>query len=713
MQKVVQKTVDIGNKQLHLETGRIAKQADGSVVARLGDTMVLATVCASKEPLEGKDFLPLSVEYREKYYAAGKIPGGFFKREARPAEKEILSARIIDRPLRPLFPEGFNHEVQIICTVISSDSENDSDVLGVNAAAGALLISGIPFTSAVGCVRVAKIDDQLVINPTFSQVESSTLDIIVAGTKDNIVMVEGGGWECSEEEMHEAIMTGHESIKKITQALEAMQAEAGKEKMDFSPPEIDAALVERVKKRVGEPINRIGEPIGRINTIKEKESRYSELDKLVKEVCEELAEEYPEQELIIQKIIHEVEQADMRKRLLEEGFRIDGRKYEEIRPITCEAGILPRTHGSALFTRGETQALVAVTLGTKLDEQKIDGLQGESYKTYMLHYNFPPYSVGEVKRIGSTSRREVGHGHLAERSLAPVLPVEQEFPYTIRIVSEILESNGSSSMASVCGGSLSLMDAGVPIKSPVAGIAMGLIKEDDKVAILSDILGTEDHLGDMDFKVTGTRQGISGLQMDIKIGGITPEILKQALAQAHKGRMHILDIMDKTIAEPKKDISRYAPRLLFMKIPVNRIGDIIGPGGKNIRALQDETGATINIEDDGSLTIASSDPDGAQKAKERIALMTEEPELNKIYKATIKNIQPFGAFAEFLPGREGLIHISELEDRRVNRVEDVVSMGETIHVKLIGFEREGKVRLSKAAADRELKERPGSKQDAN
>lgn len=695
MLKIIQKIIEIDNKKLILETGKMAKQAQGAILARLGDTMVLATVCASKEPLEGKDFLPLSVEYREKFYAAGKIPGGFFKRESRPAEKEILSARIVDRPFRPLFPQGYHHEVQIICTVICSDSENDADILAVNAAGAALLISEIPLTQPLGCVRVASVKGQLVINPTFAEVETSDLDIIVAATRENIVMVEGGGCECSEEEMHRAILAGHEAIKKIVTAMEELQAEAGKPKLPFTPPVIDPVLIERVGKRAS------GE-LSRINGIKQKETRYRSLDELHAAVCAELAAEFPEQEGTIKKVLHDLEQQDMRKRILDQGLRIDGRRCDEIRPITCEAGLLPRCHGSALFTRGETQALVVTTLGTKLDEQKIDGLQGESYKTYMLHYNFPPFSVGEVKPMRSTSRREVGHGHLAERSLAPVLPVEQEFPYTIRIVSDILESNGSSSMASVCGGSLSLMDAGVPIKSPVAGMAMGLIKEEDRVVILSDILGTEDHLGDMDFKVTGTRQGINGLQMDIKIGGITPEILRDALAQARQGRLYILDIMDKTLSAPRKDISQYAPRLLFVKVPVNRIGDIIGPGGKNIRALQEETGTTINIEDDGSLTIASSDPVGANKAKARIEAMIEEPELNKIYKATIKNIQPFGAFAEFLPGREGLIHISEMAGKRINRVEDVVSIGDVIHVKLIGFEREGKVRLSKIAAEREM-----------
>ncbi|MFH1761635.1 MAG: polyribonucleotide nucleotidyltransferase [bacterium] len=700
MQNKIVEEADLGHQKVILETGRIAKQANGAVVARIGDTMVLATVCAEKKPREDIDFLPLSVEYREKAYAAGKIPGGFFKRESRPSEKEILSARIIDRPIRPLFPEGYNHEVQIICTIISSDSENDADIVALNAASAALIISDIPFNQAVAGIRIALVNDEYIVNPTFAQMEMSKADIIVAGTKENIIMVEGGACECSEEEMHKAIMAGHQAIKNIIPAIEALGEKAGKPKIEFTPAVKDKNLEDKVAARIKDQIEVI-------NSIKEKKKRYDEMDKLVTAVCEEFADEFPDKENEIKKTIHDLEAADMRKMILEKGIRIDGRTSGEIRPITCEAGLLPRTHGSSLFTRGETQALVAVTLGTRLDEQKVDGLQGESYKNYMLHYNFPPFCVGEVKRLGSTSRREVGHGHLAERSLAPILPVVEEFPYTIRIVSDITESNGSSSMATVCGGSLSLMDAGVPIKTGVAGIAMGLIKEQDKVVILSDILGTEDHLGDMDFKVTGTRQGITGLQMDIKIGGITSEILQKALEQARAGRLHIIEIMDKTISKPRENLSEYAPRLLFVKVPVDKIGAIIGPGGKNIRSLQEETGTNISIEDDGSITISSVGTGDAKAAQNKILSMIEEPELNKNYKATIKNIQSFGAFAEFLPGKEGLIHISELTGKRVNRVEDVLSLGDIVDVKLIGLERDGKCRLSMAAAQREL-EKTGS-----
>ncbi len=701
MQKFVQKIIDLGNQQLIIETGKMAKLANGAALVRLGDTMVLATACASKEPLDGRDFFPLSVEYREKQYAAGRIPGGFFKRETRPAEKEILTARLIDRPLRPLFPDGYHNEVQIFATVISADSENDADVLSINAASAALLVSDIPFNTPLAAVRIAKIEAQYLVNPTFAQVEASTIDIVVAGTRENIIMVEGGAFECTEEEMHQALTTGHEAIKKIAAVMEELQREVGTPKKTFTAPAVDANLKEQV-------LIRIRDHIPQINTEQEKKKRYDNMDALIKRVNEELAESFPDQKPVINGLIHEFEQQDMRTRIVRENIRIDGRKCDEIRSITCEVGLLPRTHGSALFTRGETQALAVVTLGTALDQQKIEGLQGQSFKTYMLHYNFPPFSVGEVKPVRSTSRREIGHGHLAERAIAPMVPVEHEFPYTIRIVSDILESNGSSSMASVCGGSLAMMDAGVPIKSAVAGIAMGLIKEDTQAVILSDILGTEDHLGDMDFKVTGTRQGITGLQMDIKIGGITPDLMKQALEQARAGRIHILDVMEKTLAQPRKSLSKYAPRLVFMKVPVSKIGEIIGPGGKNIRGLQEETGTTINIEDDGSLTIASSNVNGVEEAKRRIACLIEEPELNKIYKATIKTIQPFGAFAEFLPGKEGLIHISELTGSRVNRVEDVVSIGDVVYVKVIGFEREGKVRLSKAAADRDMRQTPAA-----
>ncbi|OGJ87226.1 MAG: polyribonucleotide nucleotidyltransferase [Candidatus Raymondbacteria bacterium RifOxyA12_full_50_37] len=687
--------IEINGKLFSFSTGVLAKQANGSALVRFGDTMVLVAATATKEPKPNAGFFPLSVEYREKTYAAGKFPGGFFKRETRPSEKEILSARCIDRPIRPLFPKDMFNEVQVIAMVISQDQENDADVLAMSAASLALCLSDIPFGGPVAGVRVGMIDGEIVINPTFEQVEQGTMDMVVAGSRESILMVEGGGYEISEEEMIKGITTAHETIKKIVAIQEELVAELGKPKFAIKPPEVNADLVSKV-------IALAAEKIRELNKVQGKHERQEQIDAFTAQIIEQLTPDFPECEKAVKETIHDIEKDTMRERILNEGMRVDGRSSEDIRPITSSVGLLPRAHGSAIFTRGETQALVAATLGTKLDEQKIDALHGETYKDYMFHYNFPPFSTGEVKPIRGTSRREVGHGNLAERSLAAVLPRKENFPYTIRIVSEILESNGSSSMASVCGGSLSLMDAGVPIKDAVAGIAMGLIKEGEKVAILSDILGVEDHLGDMDFKVTGTKEGITAFQMDIKISGITPEIMRKALDQARRGRLHILSKMAEAITKPRKDLSPYAPRILSLKIAVSDIGMIIGPQGKVIKEIQEKTGATIVIEDDGTVFISSPGGVGGPEAKAIIEQMTEKPVVGKIYSGIVKTVTNFGAFVEYLPQKEGLVHISELAASRVRVVEDVCNVGDTITVKLIGIdEATGKVRLSKKAADGE------------
>lgn len=672
-----------------IETGRIARQASGSVVVRIGDTMLLTTAC-SGSPREGIDFFPLTIEFIAKTYAAGKIPGGFFKREGRPSESEVLSARIVDRPIRPLFPESYNDEVQIINTVISADEKFNADVMAINSASCALGLSDMPFLELVAGVRIGMVDNKLKAFPTIEETENGGFDLVVAGTEQSIMMVEGGAFEIEEEKVIEAIVFAHEHIKKLIALQKELIDKVGIQKKTFEPPEqedpeIASAVKEIIKDRIHD-----------ISFTGNKKERYKGLEELLTEVKEQLAERFEEKEAEIKKAFHEIESDDMRSTILETGIRIGGRDCDTIRDITCDMDILPRAHGSALFTRGETQALGVTTLGTKLDEQRIDGIQAEYKKSYMLHYNFPPFSVGEVKRLGAVSRREMGHGNLAERSLAPILPNEQSFPYTIRLVSEILESNGSSSMASVCGGSLSLMAAGVPIKAHVAGVAMGLIKEDDKVVILTDILGTEDHLGDMDFKVAGTREGITAIQMDIKIHGITPEIMKDALAKAHTARCKILDVMEKTIAKPRPDLSPYAPRITSIIIDKEKIGEIIGPGGKIIREIQEETGTKINIEDDGTVQIFATDKTEAEAALEKIKLIVAEPEMGAVYEAKIKNIVEFGAFAEYMPGKEGLIHISELDAKRVAKVEDVVKLGDVVKVKLIGFDR-GKVRLSMKA----------------
>jgi len=679
---------EVAGVKVSIETGRIAKQAGGAAVARIGDTMVLATACSGNEP-EKADFFPLTVEYIEKTYAAGKIPGGFIKREGRPNEKEVLAARLVDRPIRPLFPDGYRNEVQVICTVISADEVYNADAMAINAASTALCLSDMPFQEPVGAVRVGLLDGKLKIFPSLAETETGRLVLVVAGTESSIMMVEGGAWEIGEETIVEALLAAHEEIKKIVALQKELLAKAGKQPVAFAAPEIDPQLVADVEALVRDRIHEIS-----FNGV--KKLRYDGIKKLLEEVQTELAEKYPESEKKIDAIFTDIERGDIRKTILERNTRIGGRGLDEIRPITCELDVLPRAHGSALFTRGETQSLVATTLGTKLDEQRIDNIQGKYEKSYMLHYNFPPYSVGEVKRLMSVSRREVGHGNLAERSLQPVLPDEKSFPYTIRVVSETLESNGSSSMAAVCCSSLSLMAAGVPIKTHVAGVAMGLIKEGGEVRILTDILGTEDHVGDMDFKVAGTRQGVTAVQMDIKTAGITPQIMKEALERANGARMRIIDIMEKAIPASRKELSAHAPRITTIVVEKDKIREVIGSGGKVVREIQEKTGTTISIEDDGTIQIAAVDKESRDAAINIIKGIVAEPELNAVYDAVVKNIVEFGAFVEYLPGKEGLVHISELEKHRVAKVEDVIKLGDTIKVKLIGFDR-GKVKLSRKA----------------
>jgi polyribonucleotide nucleotidyltransferase len=679
----------IGGIAVSLETGRIAKQAGGAVIARIGDTMVLSTACSGKE-IPDSDFFPLTVEYVAKNYAAGKIPGGYFKREGKPSEKEVLSARLIDRPLRPLFPKGYRNEVQIISNVISADELYDADVMAITAASCALCLSDIPFAEPVAAVRVGLIDGALKVFPTLAETETGKLELVIAGSESSIVMVEGCGSEVAEEVIVDAITLAHAEIKKMIVMQKDLMAKAGVVRPEFVNAVIDPEILAAVE-------NLVKDKIHELSFNGDKKVRYAGIKKLLEEIQKSLAETYPEKEKVIAEAFREIEKKDIRATIINKGTRIGNRDCDTIRSITCDLDILPRAHGSALFTRGETQSLVATTLGTKLDEQHIDDIQGEYDKSYMLHYNFPPFSVGEVKRVGSVSRREIGHGHLAETSLSPILPAEASFPYTIRVVSEIMESNGSSSMATVCGASLSLMAAGVPVKSHVAGVAMGLIKEDDRYIILTDILGTEDHVGDMDFKVAGTREGVTAIQMDIKIAGVTPEIMKDALAKANAARMKILDIMYETIPEPRKELSEFAPRITAIKIEKDKIREIIGPGGKIVRDIQESTGTTISIEDDGTVQVAASNKVQRDAALKRIRDIVAEPELGAIYDAKVKSIVDFGAFVEFLPGKEGLVHISELDTKRVNKTEDVVQMGDVIKVKLIGFDRFGKVKLSKKA----------------
>ncbi|HAN92444.1 MAG TPA: polyribonucleotide nucleotidyltransferase [Nitrospira sp.] len=683
--------IELAGRRLTLETGRIAKQADGAIWATYGDTVVLATAVASQNAKPGVDFLPLTVDYQERTYAAGKIPGGYFKREGRPSEREVLTSRLIDRPLRPLFPEGYYFETQVIASVLSADKTGVSDVIGIIAASAALAVSSIPFNGPIAGVKIGRVNGQLVVNPDLETLETSDLHLVVAGTADAVMMVEAGANELPEATMLEAIELAHSEIKKIVAKIEELRKLAGKPKRTVVQEPIDAALTEQVRALVAGPIR---EAI----LIPNKSARQERLDQVLAETVAKLKSDEPNRDRHVKIIFHGLEYTEVRNMILEKRVRADGRGPADIRPITCEVGVLPRAHGSAVFTRGETQSLAVVTLGTTDDEQRIDALEGEYMRTFMLHYNFPPFSVGEARPLRSPGRREVGHGALAERALKSILPGKDKFPYTVRIVSEILESNGSSSMATVCGGTLALLDAGVPIKEPVAGIAMGLIKEGNQVLVLSDILGLEDHLGDMDFKVTGTKNGVTALQMDIKIGGITSELMREALAQAKAGRLHILGCMAQALTEPRTKLSAFAPRIFPMKIKQDKIRDVIGPGGKMIRSIIAETGVKINVEDTGDVTIASSDEASAQKAIDMIKRLTEEVEVGKIYLGTVRKIMDFGAFVEVLPGTDGLVHISQLAHHRVKAVTDEVSEGDQVMVKVLEIDKQGKIRLSRKEA---------------
>ncbi|MBU0508452.1 polyribonucleotide nucleotidyltransferase [bacterium] len=684
---VYKKALELGGFTLGLETGRIAKQADGACWLTYGDTVIMATVVANLDAETDLDFLPLSVDFREKLYAVGRIPGGFFKREGRPSEKEILSARLTDRPIRPLFPESFHQEVQVMISVLSSDGEHDPDVLGTIAASAAISLSEIPFHGPVGSVRIGLIDGEYVVNPTHKQLEESLLDLVIAGTDESIIMVEGEAREVSDDVFLEGIARAHAAIKKIVAVQKELVAEAGAPKREFAAPERNRELDAELDRQFAEKI----ELSCRIHD----KQRRREAWKLIEiEAIEATLEKYPDTERYVKTWIHDRAQELVRRNTLD-GTRLDGRNYTEIRQITSEIDVLPRTHGSALFTRGQTQALATVTLGAKFDEQRVDGLDGMYTKPYLLHYNFPPFSVGEIRKFLGQSRREVGHGNLAWRSLHSILPEWEEFPYTIRVVSEILESNGSSSMATVCAGCLALMAAGVPLKKPVAGIAMGLIIENKKVAILSDILGDEDHLGDMDFKVTGTRDGITACQMEIKIKGISLDLMRTAIRQAREGVQFILGKMAETIAQPRPEISPYAPRIVFLKIEPDKIGLIIGPGGKTIRDIIARTGAQIDIEDDGTVCISSTGLEKVSAAVDIIRGMTAIPEVGKVYHGRVTKITDFGAFVEILPGREGLLHISEIEHRRIGKVSDHLNLGDEVDVKLVNVDAMGKLDLSR------------------
>src|SRR5512137_636002 len=686
---------EIGGKKLILETGLMAKQANGSIVAKYGDTVVLATAVASKVERENVDFLPLTVDYQEKAYSAGKIPGGFFKREGRQTEKEILSSRLIDRPLRPLFPDGYYFDTQVIASVLSLGDESASDLMGMIASSAAVSISDIPFNGPVGAVRVGHIDGKFCINPGFKEIAASSLNLVVAGTADAVMMVEGGANELSEDQMLEALETAHREIKKIVALQQELTAKVGKTKRSVKVVEIDRELEKEVAALA---MDRLKTSI----IIPDKMERQKTLDVLLDEIKQKLKKEGdPLRSRQVAATFFNIEKDEVRRIILEKNIRADGRRPDEIRPINSLVGLLPRTHGSALFTRGETQALVITTLGTSEDEQRIDSLEGEYFKTFMLHYNFPPFSVGETKPLRGPGRREVGHGALAERALKAMIPTKLEFPYTIRLVSDILESNGSSSMATVCGGTLSLMDAGVPIKAPVAGIAMGLIKEGDKVIVLSDILGLEDHLGDMDFKVTGTSKGITALQMDMKIEGITIDVMRTALQQAKQGRLHILGKMLEALPEPRKNLNPYAPRIITMQINPDKIKDVIGSGGKVIRSIVEQTGAKIDIEDSGVINIASSDEAAANKAKEIIRGIVQDAEVGKIYMGKVRKIMDFGAFVEIFPGTDGLLHISQISEQRLEKVTDALKEGDEVLVKVLEIDRQGKIRLSRKEAMRE------------
>mgnify|MGYP005992195381 CR=1 FL=1 len=692
MNKIIQ-TFQYGDNEMRLETGQIARQASGAVLASLGETVVLVTVVAARGP-SGRDFFPLTVDYEERTYAAGRIPGGFFKREGRPAEKAILTARLIDRPIRPLFPEGFNNEIQVIATVMSVDPEIDPDIVAMVGASAALSISGVPFNGPIGGARVGYIDGEYVLNPTASQLEASALNLVVAGTDSAVLMVESEADQLTEEQMLGAVMFGHESAKAAINAIDALVAEVGNPRWEWEAEAKDDALFEKVSAAVGSDIEgayKIADKSDR------QEAMAAVKQKAVSDLLSDDADDSEAESL--KSAIKVLEKNTVRGRILANEPRIDGRDKETVRPITIETGVLPRTHGSALFTRGETQAIVTCTLGTERDSQVIDALEGERRDPFMLHYNFPPFCVGETGRVGSPKRREIGHGRLAKRAMLAALPSTEDFPYVIRAVSEITESNGSSSMATVCGTSLALMDAGVSLKAPVAGVAMGLIKEGDQFAVLTDILGDEDHLGDMDFKVAGTSDGVTALQMDIKIDGITKEIMEQALDQAKRGRLHILGEMAKAISTPREEMSRYAPRITTMSVPTDKIRDVIGKGGVTIRAISEATGAAIDIDDDGTIKIATSDLSAAEEARRRIEQITADVEAGTIYEGKVVRLMDFGAFVNILPGKDGLVHISQISEERVANVSDKLSEGDLVKVKVLEVDKQGRIRLSMKAVE--------------
>jgi polyribonucleotide nucleotidyltransferase len=685
---IIRETIRVGEKNITLETGRIAKQAQGSVLVTCGETIVLVTVCGTTEPRPGIDFLPLSVDYVEKTYAAGRIPGGFFKREGRLRDDEILVSRLIDRPCRPLFPDGYRNEVQVIATVLSVDKQNPSDVLGMIGASAALHISPIPWAGPIASLRVGRVDGKFIANPTYEEIEKGDINIVVSATRKAIVMVEGECSEISEADFADAIFFGKEAVQGVIDLQERMREAVGQPKWTFTPAQAPAGLAERVKAVALQGIKDAC-------STREKHLRYTKFKEIKKATVTQLALEFPGQEIFIKEAYEDLRYDTMRQQVVYEGQRVDGRDLTTVRPITIEVGFLPRTHGSTLFTRGETQAICTVTLGTSRDEQRIDGLVAEEWKRFLLHYNFPPFSVGEVKPLRGAGRREIGHGHLAERALARMLPDKEQFPYTMRLVSEITESNGSSSMATVCGGSLAMMDAGIQIKAPVAGVAMGLIMLEDKYAVLTDILGDEDHLGDMDFKVCGTEKGVTAIQMDIKISGLTREVVEKALAQARTARLHVLSKMNEALGTARTDLSAHAPRITLIKVKPDQIRTIIGPGGKMIKAIVDQTGCAIDIEDDGTVAIASPDNASVQKAIDIIKSLTMTPEVGETYKAKVTRIEPYGAFLEFAPGKDGLLHVSEIDWQRVESVEDYMQIGSEVEVKIIEVDREGRVRFSR------------------
>ena len=686
--------ITINDRVLSLETGLVARQASGSVMIRYGDTVVLSSAVCKKEVSEWSDFFPLIVDYRELAYAAGKIPGGFFKREGKPRDKEILTSRLIDRPIRPFFPKTFRNDTQITSFLLSSDLENESDVLGIIGASAALVISEIPFNGPIGAVRIGKIDGNYVVNPLFSELERSVLNLVICGTKDSIVMLEGTANEVSVEDIVQALKTAQGEIIKIIEFQEELQKLASKPKLVIPDELVPKELENEIREKTAEAIISA-------NNITDKEERNDTIYDIADKTIKELEEKYPDCRGQVFDVIDSIARADTRRRIIEEKKRLDGRDIQEIRPISCSISILPRTHGSALFTRGQTQCLAVTTLGTKSDEQIIDNVEMEKSKSFMLHYNFPPFATGEVKPLRGPSRREIGHGALAERSIEVLLPKEESFPYTIRVVSDILESNGSSSMATVCGSSLSLMDAGVPIKAAAAGIAMGLIKENDRYVILTDIIGAEDHYGDMDFKVAGTKQGITGIQLDLKTTGIPLTILTEALNQGFSAYHQILDIMTKTIDQPRQSISQYAPKIIAFKIPREKIGEVIGPGGKMIRKIIEETKVEIDIEDDGTVTISAPTTEALENGKDRVLSIVQEVEVGQTYLGKVRRTTKFGAFVEVLPGKEGLVHISRLAPHRVKRVEDVVKVGDQIEVKCIGIDDLGRINLTRILTDNE------------